>query len=77
MMLGLDMWQLVLLIIIVLLCVNYLSILLLDRLSVQRTNIIEASEGFTDKSSGDKSEDLSKESRTETLVNDEIYDENK
>ena len=69
------MWQLVLLIIIVLLCVNYLSILLLDRLSVQRTNIIEASEGFTDKSSGDKSEDLSKESRTETLVNDEIYDD--
>lgn len=68
MFLGLDLWQTILLIIIVLLCINYITILLLDRLSTQPYDekTYTTKEGF---------EDQAKASREETLVNDEIYDD--
>lgn len=67
-MLGLDLWQTILLTIIILLCINYLLIILWDRVTSLPSSTIfdNGSEGF---------EDMSKESRTETLVNEEIYDD--
>lgn len=64
MILGLDMWQSILLIIVILLCINYLSIILMDRLTTHPYESM--TEGF---------ESMASASRTETLVDEEIYDD--
>lgn len=61
---GLDLWQSILLTIIILFCIHYLYLVLMDRLTELPASL---SEGFTG--------DMSKDSQGETLINDEIYDD--
>lgn len=62
---GLDMWQSILLIIVILLCINYLAIVLMDRLTTHPYDE-QSAEGF---------ETMAKASRNETLMGEEIYDD--
>lgn len=66
MFLGLDLWQTILFVIIVLLCLNYLSIVFMDRITIHPYETDITHEGF---------ETQANASREETLVNDEIYDD--
>jgi ubiquinone/menaquinone biosynthesis C-methylase UbiE len=62
---GLDLWQTILLGILILLCINYLCIVLWERMSMVKP-IPSESEGF---------ETMSQASRSETLIDEEIYDD--
>jgi SAM-dependent methyltransferase len=62
---GLDLWQSILLLIIILFCLHYLYLVLMDRLTELPASL---SEGFEDTS-------MAQESQGETLVNEEIYDD--
>lgn len=68
---GLDLWQSILLVIIILFCVHYLYLVLMDRLTEMPASL---SEGFDD-STANTNTSMSKDSQGETLVNDEIYDD--
>lgn len=64
---GLDMWQSILLIIVILLCINYLAIVLMDRLTTHPYDANSSTtEGF---------DTMAQASRTETLMGEEIYDD--
>lgn len=63
---GLDLWQSILFMVIILFCIHYLYIVLMDRLTVLPASL---SEGFESGTS------LAQESQGETLINEEIYDD--
>ena len=75
-MLGLDTWQTVLFIILIVLCINYLSRIALDRITIQTSDegseYDGSKEGFTNSMSTDTA---ATESKYEVLTGDDIYDD--
>ena len=68
---GLDMWQSTLLIIFILLCINYLSRVLMDKLTERGSTYIDG-EG---EGEGEGFENMSEKSREDILGPEELYDD--
>lgn len=64
---GLDLWQSLLFIIVCILCINYIILMIRDRLTAHSVNIsgVSSFEGF---------ETMAESSRTEVFIDEEVYD---